>query len=231
MRGEVNGMDVRLGSAAWLRDSGVALDTFTDEADRRVVFAVIGRRPALRFELTDTVRPEAKGVVEALANAGLTQTLLLSGDHLLAAAGVARSVGILDFRAGCLPEQKLDEVRALKREGRRVLVVGDGVNDALALAAGDLSVAINHSGSHIAVQTADIALLQDNLHRLTEFIQVAHRSMQLINQNLIVSTAIIAVALLLSALGLVNPLTAALLHEASAFFVLINSSRLLRFPT
>ena len=198
-------------------------------AGRRTVFTVIDGRVALRFALTDTVRPESREVVAALAGEGLERTMLLTGDHELAAASVAATVGVSHYKAACLPEQKLDEVRALKRQGLRVLVVGDGVNDAPALAGGHLGVAINHSAGHIAVQTADVALLQDNLHGLVSFVRVSHRAMRLINQNLLVSTLIIVGALLLTSLGLVGPLGAALLHETSAFFVLLNSSRLLRF--
>jgi Cd2+/Zn2+-exporting ATPase len=229
LRGRVDGVEVMIGSAVWLRENGLAFDTPPEVEGRRTVFLVLDRRLALRFGLTDTVRPESREVVAALAAAGLDRTMLLTGDHALAAASIAQATGIAQFRAGCLPEEKLDEVRALKREGRRVLVVGDGVNDAPALAGGDLGVAINHSGGHIAVQTADVALLQDNLRGLVHFVQISHRALRLINQNLLVATLIIVVSLLLSALGIVGPLTAALLHETSAFFVLINSARLLRF--
>ncbi len=229
LRGRVDGADLLVGSAVWLRECGIAFDAPPETAGHRTVYAVIDGRPALRFSLADTVRPESREVVATLAEAGLDRTLLLTGDHALAAASVAAAVGITDYRAACLPGQKLDEVLALKRAGRRVLVVGDGVNDAPALAGGDLGVAINHSGGHIAVQTADVALLQDNLRGLVHFIRISHRALRLINQNLLVSTAIIVVALLLSALGIVGPLTAALLHETSAFIVLINSSRLLRY--
>lgn len=230
IRGQLDGRDVMIGSAVWLDECGVTLEAGPELGpDSRTVYFVLENQVVLRFGLTDTVRPEARGVVEDLAASGISQTLILTGDHQLAASSVALAVGIADFQAGCLPEQKLAEVRALKRAGRRVLVVGDGVNDALALAAGDLGVAINHSGGHIAVQTADVAILQDNLHRLTEFVQISQRSLRLLNQNLVVSSVIIVAALLLSVLGLMGPLAAALLHEATAFFVLINSARLLRF--
>jgi P-type E1-E2 ATPase len=112
-----------------------------------------------------------------------------------------------------------------------VLVVGDGVNDALALSGGDLGVALNHSGAHIAVQTADVALLHDRLRNLVDFLRISRRALGLVHQNLLVAGVFIVVSLVLTALGLVGPLAAAFLHEAGAFFVLINSSRLLRHET
>ncbi|ATC64754.1 hypothetical protein CMV30_12710 [Nibricoccus aquaticus] len=228
--GRIHGHTLLLGSAAWLRENNITPPPEPPEsAGQRTVYATIDGRPALRFLLSDSLRSEARDVVETLGTLGLTRAVLLTGDHAHSAQAIATATGIPRFVANCLPEEKSREVHALRAEGRRVLVVGDGVNDAPALAAADLSIALNNSGSHIAVQTADVAILQPDLRRLVHFIQISRRSLRLINQNLAVSTAIILVALLVSSLGLVGPLTAALLHETSAFFVLLNSSRLLRF--
>ena len=133
------------------------------------------------------------------------------------------------FRADCLPAQKLDEVRALKAAGHRVLVVGDGVNDAPALAAGDLGVAMGALGSDVAVKTADVALMGNDLRHLPRFIALSDQTLRIINQNLLWGLGFIALFVALSALGLVSPITAAFLHEFSAFFVIFNSARLLRF--
>jgi Cd2+/Zn2+-exporting ATPase len=228
--GRIEKHTVLLGSAAWLRENKIEPPPEPPEsAGQRTVYATIDGRPALRFLLSDSLRSEARDVVETLGSLGLTRAVLLTGDHAHSAEAIATATGIPRFVANCLPEEKSREVHDLRASGRRVLVVGDGVNDAPALAAGDLGIALNNSGSHIAVQTADVAILQPDLRRLVHFIQISRRSLRLINQNLAVSTAIILVALLVSSLGLVGPLTAALLHETSAFFVLINSSRLLRF--
>ncbi len=228
--GRIDNHIVLLGSAAWLRENKITPPPEPPEsAGQRTVYAAIDGRPALRFLLSDSLRSEARDVVESLSTLGLTRAVLLTGDHAHSAEAIATATGIPRFVASCLPEEKSREVHALRAEGRRVLVVGDGVNDAPALAAADLSIALNNSGSHIAVQTADVAILQPDLRRLVHFLQISRRSLRLINQNLAVSTAIILLALLVSSLGLVGPLTAALLHETSAFFVLINSSRLLRF--
>ena len=230
LRGLVNNRTVLLGSAAWLLENKITPPPEPPEsAGQRTVYAAVDGQPALRFLLSDSLRPEARDVVESLATRGIDRAVLLTGDHAHSAAAIASAVGIPRFIASCLPEEKSREVRALRDSGRRVLVVGDGVNDAPALAAANLSIALNNSGSHIAVQTADVAILQPDLRRLLHFLEISKRAMSLIHQNLAVSAAIILLALLVSGLGLVGPLTAAVLHETSAFFVLINSSRLLRY--
>ncbi|BET65717.1 cation-translocating P-type ATPase [Opitutales bacterium ASA1] len=231
LRGRVAGKDVLLGNRAWMQANGVACgDDASDGVaeGRRVFVACDGERTAC-MRVSDTVRAEAAGVVSAMREAGLGETVLLTGDHENAAATVARAAGIGRFRAECLPEDKLAEVRRLRAEGRRVLVVGDGVNDALALAAGDIGVALNRSGAHIAVQTADVAVLHEDLSRLVDWLRVSRRAMRLMEQNLIGAGVVIAVSLVLTTTGMVGPLAAAVLHEGSAFLVLVNSARLLRY--
>ena len=229
LRGRVDGHSVLLGSAVWLEENSVAVEAPHEEAGHRTVFAAVDGQAVLAFELLDALRPEAASVVRELAEAGLVHSVLLTGDHEPGARAVAAATGLTSWRARCLPEEKRAAVLELRAEGRRVLVVGDGVNDAPALAAGDLAVALNHSGAHIAVQTADVALLGDDLGRLVDFFAVSKRAMRLIYQNLAFAAVLILVSLVLTGLGLVGPLGAAVLHEAGAFFVLINSARLLRY--
>ncbi len=219
-----------LGSAAWLLDNHVVPPLGPSEAaGQRTVFLAIDGRVVLRFLLRDRLRAEAREVVAALGRLGLENTVLLTGDHAGSAATAASAAGISRVVADCLPEQKAAEVHALKATQRRVLVIGDGGNDSPALAAGDLGIALNNSGSHIAVQTADVAILQSDLRRVLHFLQISRRSLRLSHQNLALATGLILIALVVSGLGLVGPLTAAILHEAGAFIVLLNSARLLRF--
>ncbi len=232
LRGVIAGRVVLVGSPIWMQENGVTIiNTSEETAGHRTVFTAIDGLPVLAFDLADTIRPEAKKVVATLAAAGLGHSLMLTGDHSAAARSIATAAGLSAWRAGCLPEEKRDAVLALRAEGRRVLVVGDGVNDAPALAAGDLGIALNHSGAHIAVQTADVALLHDDLRHLVDFVHISRRALNLVHQNLAVAGIFILVSLALTGLGLVGPLAAALLHEAGAFFVLINSSRLLRYES
>lgn len=233
LRGSFAGHSVLLGSATWLEENGVAPPPppAAPPAGSRTVFFARSGRVELVVELVDALRAEAPDVVRDLVASGLTKTVLLTGDHEPAARAAAESAGIGEWRSRCLPTEKLAAVRTLRAEGRRILVVGDGVNDAPALAAGDLSVALNHSGAHIAVQTADVALLHDNLRHLVDFLRISRQSVHLVRQNITVSALFIAVSLALAGLGLTGPLASALLHEVGAIFVLINSARLLRYES
>jgi Cd2+/Zn2+-exporting ATPase len=128
-----------------------------------------------------------------------------------------------------LPEQKQEAVVKLKADGRKVMVVGDGVNDAPALAAGDLSVAMGALGSDVAIQTADIALMASDLSRVPHFLGLADKTLRIINQNMLCGFVFIGAAIVLSGVGLIPPIAAAFIHEFGAFFVIFNSARLLRF--
>ncbi len=232
---EVPGRGVRSGSLlagrrSWLEELGLAVPPDpADAAAASVLHVARDGRCLGAVLLADTLRPEAPSVVARLRALGVSEFVMLTGDRAPVAAAVARETGLPRFRADCLPEEKLAEVRALAAAGRRVLVVGDGVNDAPALAAGRLGVAMGAVGSDIAIKTADVALMGHDLRALTRFVALSDRTLRLINQNLLWGLAFIALFVALSALGVVSPIGAAVLHEVSAFFVIFNSARLLRF--
>ncbi len=232
---EVSGRGVRSGSLlagrrSWLEELGLAVPPDpADAAAASVLHVARDGRCLGAVLLADTLRPEAPSVVARLRALGVSEFVMLTGDRAPVAAAVARETGLPRFRADCLPEEKLAEVRALAAAGRRVLVVGDGVNDAPALAAGRLGVAMGALGSDIAIKTADVALMGHDLRALTRFVALSDRTLRLINQNLLWGLAFIALFVALSALGVVSPIGAAVLHEVSAFFVIFNSARLLRF--
>ena len=178
--------------------------------------------------VADTVRDEAEGLVEDLHRAGVRRVLMLTGDTQRVAAAVAGRVGILDARAGLLPEQKLDVVRALQAEGHVVAMVGDGVNDAPALALADVGIAMGAAGSAVAVETADIALMTSRLSRIPHAISLAKRTSRVMRQN--IAIALVTVGLLLAGvlLGGVTMSIGMLVHEASVLIVIVNAMRLLR---
>ncbi len=217
------------GRAGWLRAQGVAVPEDCDDPDHSVIHVAREGLFVGSILLADTVRPEAAAAIVALRRLGIENFVMLTGDRPAVAARIAAELGIARFRAECLPEEKLAEVRALRAGGRRVLVLGDGVNDAPALAAGDVGVAMGALGSDIAIKTADIALMGGDLRHLPRFLALSDRTLRIVNQNLIWGFAFIALFIALSALGLVSPIAAAVLHEFSAFFVIFNSARLLRF--
>ena len=153
---------------------------------------------------------------------------MVTGDNQKVADVVARQIGITEVYAGCLPEEKAKVVQGLKQTGAIVAVVGDGVNDAPALAAGDIGMAMGAIGSDVAVQSASIALMNNDLRRIPFFIGLSRRTRMLMNQNLAIGLSFITVGVYFAIAGALGPVGAALIHTASSLLVIFNSARLVR---
>ena len=160
---------------------------------------------------------------------GVRRIVMLTGDHPDAAASVAAQLGITEWRAQVLPDDKLDAVRTLRDDGFTVAMVGDGINDAPALAEADIGIAMGLGGTDVAVETADVALAGDDLRRLLDVRDLGGRAVDVIRQNYAMSIAVNAVGLLIGAGGALSPVLAAVLHNASSVAVVANSSRLIRY--
>ena len=163
-----------------------------------------------------------------LKELGVDQCCMVTGDNERVAQAVASQIGITEVKSGCLPEGKEEYVRNLKANGYLVAVVGDGVNDAPALAAGDIGIAMGAFGSDIAVQSASVALMNNDLRRIPFLIGLARRTRVLMNQNLAIGLGFIVVGVYFATLGHITPVGAALLHSISSLFVIFNSARLVR---
>jgi Cd2+/Zn2+-exporting ATPase len=233
---EVAGETVVVGNDALFAELGVAVGTeATAEADRLrgegktaiFVGGVLG--PAGILGVADTERPAAAAVVRRLRAQGIGRVVMLTGDNGRVAAAIGDRLGIApaDVRADLLPEEKLAVIADLKRLGP-VAMVGDGVNDAPALAAADLGVAMGGSGTDVALETADVVLIGDDLARLPYAIALSRKTRRTIRQNLAFSLAVIAV-LVVSALTVGIPLPLGVVgHEGSTVIVVLNGLRLLR---
>jgi Cd2+/Zn2+-exporting ATPase len=226
----VGQLAVVVGRGAWLREQAIEIPQKEKQFDDLSALHIgVNRKLAGVIYLSDTVRAEAKNVSANLRKSGVDHLMMLTGDRRTVAESIAEHVGMTEFEADCLPEQKQEVVHKLKANGRKVMVVGDGVNDAPALAAGDLSVAMGALGSDVAIQTADIALMASDLRRVPHFLALSDKALRIINQNMLCGFAFIAAAIVLSGVGLIPPIAAAFVHEFGAFFVIFNSARLLRF--
>lgn len=225
------GRTLRVGRLRWLSEThAIALAPLPPEAESHslVGLAVDGVHVAT-FGLADRLRAEAPEAIARLRSIGITRFVMLTGDRRSVAERVAARLGLDEFVAECLPEDKQQRILALKASGARVMVVGDGLNDAPALAAGDLGVAMGALGNEVAIATADVALMSHDLRRLADLLVLSRRTIGTINQNLLAGFVLIIGAVTASAAGLVTPIMAAFWHEFSAFFVIFNSARLLRF--
>ncbi|MFG2295939.1 heavy metal translocating P-type ATPase [Streptomyces sp. NPDC048603] len=179
--------------------------------------------------LMDAPREAAAGTVAALRGLGVTRMVMLSGDDRRVAGAVGRAVGMDEVRGGLMPEDKAAEVARLRREGGRTAMIGDGVNDAPAMAGATVAVAMGAAGSPVALETADIALMSDDLRRLPFLTGLSRRASRIIRQNLWLSLGIVAVLVPATVLGLgIGP--AVLVHEGSTLIVVANALRLLRHP-
>jgi P-type Cu+ transporter len=223
----VAGREVLVGNRQLLTDHGVALPANTMCNIEPVSEIFVARDGKLLGEIVvaDTVRPEARPAVEALLALRL-RVILLTGDIKAVAAAVAHEIGISEFEADLLPEHKLAWIRELVSRGRIVAMLGDGVNDAPALAEANVGVAMG-SGTDVARESADIVLLGNDLVRFADTVLIARHTRQIIWQNFAGTIAVDTVGIILASLGFLNPLLAAFIHVTSELAFILNSARLL----
>jgi len=225
-----------VGSSSLIEEFGVAIpakiksryrrhsadaETMMYVASNNEVIGLIGVR--------DNVRPEARSALVKLRSLGIKRIRMLTGDGEEAASAVAGLVGISEWRSRMLPDEKYEEIRALKLAGHKVAMVGDGINDAPALALADVGIAMGTAGSDVAIESADIALASANLRGLATTIRLSQGTIDVIRQNYGVALGVNAGGLVLGALGMLNPLVAAILHNLSTLLVVVNSARLITF--
>jgi len=177
--------------------------------------------------LQDKTRPEAQKAVSELLDIGIRRVTMLTGDRDEVANRVASELGCTDFKAQCLPQDKLSIVEQIKSDGHTVVVVGDGINDAPALAAGDLGIAMGAAGSDVAINSASIALMSDDLKRLPFLVRLSRTTRRVIRQNL--GFGILFIVLGVSLFFFIPPKMAAVLHFLGSLIVVFNSARLVRF--
>jgi Cd2+/Zn2+-exporting ATPase len=197
------------------------------ETGKSVVVVAVGERVVGVIGLADRPRENAASSLAALKRIGITRTIMLTGDKQPVAAAVAKEIGADEFHAELLPEQKLELVRTLQERYGPLAMVGDGVNDAPALASATVGIAMGGAGTDVAIETADVALMADDLRKLPDAIALSRFSRKIIKQNLAIALGVIAVLAPLAALGYAYLGIAVLFHEGSTVVVVLNSLRLL----
>jgi Cd2+/Zn2+-exporting ATPase len=237
--GKVSGQAVLVGRESFLRESKVDMTTLEAPALAEAegfstLYVARGGRLIGWIGLEDRTRPEARQAARELGERGVKRLIMLTGDRPAIARKVAAQMGCSEFEAECLPERKVELVEEMKRTGYRVAVVGDGVNDAPALAAGDIGIAMGAAGSDVALESAPVVLMNNDLARLPFFLRLARRARLVIFQNiafslLFVLGGITSVVFKVFGTSAAVILLAGGLHILSAFVVIFNSARLVRF--
>jgi Cd2+/Zn2+-exporting ATPase len=185
-------------------------------------------RVVLVLAIRDTVRPVARDVVRLLADQGVTHVAMLTGDAAGAAAAIAREAGVRDVRAGLLPADKRTAIEALRAAHGAIAMVGDGVNDAPALAAADVGVAMGAMGSATALEAADVALMSDELQKLPFALRLSRAALRNVRVNVAISLGLKAAVLVLAVAGISTLWMAVLADSGATVLVVANAMRLLR---
>jgi Cd2+/Zn2+-exporting ATPase/Cu+-exporting ATPase len=232
--GKVNGRELQVGNRRLLAAHGTTIPPAAEdqaaaleEAGQTVFFVAVDGTLGGLIALRDTVRPEARDALAQLRRLGVGELLVLTGDSAAAARAVSDDLGV-PVRAELLPEDKIAAVRELQAQGRTVMMVGDGVNDAPALAQADVGVAMGVDGTAVAVEAANVALLRDDWLLVPAAIRLGRRSAGTIRQNLAFAAVYNVVGMSLAAVGLLPPVWAAAAQSLPDMAVMLNSARLLR---
>ena len=228
--GEVTGEIYWLGSQRLAGEKGVSPESLPPDSDvpANQIFLGTGSQLLATFELQDELRDTAAGLVKSLRQLGMDRIELVSGDRTAVVRQVAEEVGIDHWHAEQLPEDKIEAVARLQKEYQRVAMVGDGINDGPALAAADVGIAMGAMGSDTAIETADVALMSDEIEKIPWLIRHGRKTLRLIRQNIIAALAVKAIFVLLTLVGYSNLWLAILADTGVSLAVIANSLRLLR---
>jgi len=229
----INGSTVLVGRAQWLKDNHVdsEFEKTVDLGETEgwsLIFVARNGQCVGWIGMQDKTRPEARESLLELKESGVRRIAMISGDRQVVATRVAAEIGCEEAQGDCLPQNKVEFVRAMKAKGYKVAVIGDGVNDAPALAAGDIGIAMGAAGSEVAIHSATIALMNNDLRRLPFLVKLSRSTRTVINQNFAFGVVFIIGGLTVAAFGVVGPIMASMLHVTGTFIVIFNSARLVR---
>ncbi len=234
---KVYGQEIFVGNEALMEEHGIALPSeLLQKAAKAkssgctIIYIARDGIASGMIALSDTIRPDANKTIKAIHKTGV-QTVLLTGDAAAAASHIAEIAGIGEVHSDCLPENKLDKIRVYHNKGDAVCMVGDGINDAPALKAALVGIAMGGIGSDIAIDAADIVLVGDDIKQIPHLLGLAKKTMRTIKVNLTASMLLNFIAIALAITGILNPVVGALVHNVGSVAVIINSSLLLKWRT
>ena len=232
--GEVEGKTVRVGKTAFIRQEihhlnpeFVEINKRLEKQGKTVVWVVENEKVIGSIAVADAIRPEAAASIKELKEMGIEQIVLLTGDNQVTANSVAESLGIEMVHAELLPEDKLTVIRQLQRKYQNVAMVGDGINDAPALAMATVGIAMGGAGNDVALETADVILMSDRLEKISQAINLGRRANRIIKQNITFALSFIFLLLIANFTGNINMPLGVIGHEGSTVLVTISGLRLL----
>ncbi|WP_269494894.1 heavy metal translocating P-type ATPase [Castellaniella sp. S9] len=232
----VGGQHLAIGNRKLMADQGVPIDehiqayaTSREKAGNTAVLIAIDKKLAGVISIADQIKPEAKAAIEQLRQAGVKKTIMLTGDNRHTAQLVGDELGLDAVHAELLPQDKVKWVNALKSQGYRVAMVGDGINDAPALATADVGLAMGVGGTDISMETADIVLMSDRLDQFAHAYSLAKATVRNMQQNTILAVGTVALLLAGVLLGKIFLASGMLVHELSVLLVTLNAVRLIRY--
>jgi heavy metal translocating P-type ATPase len=220
-----DGGEILVGNRLFLQERGIGVAAWTPDREGSEIGVASGGQFLGAIRIGDTLRPEAVNAISALKSLGL-KTVLLTGDARNVAESAAKTLGVDELGAELLPTQKMDRVREMMQQGRTVVMVGDGINDAPALMQASVGVAMG-SGTDVARESANVVLIGNDLSKFVDTIRIARRCRGIIMQNFAGTLAVDSIGIILAATGVLNPLLAAFIHVTSELAFILNSTRLI----
>ena len=236
LRAVTNGKTIWIGNQKLMDEVGVTLASDAiakahsfQQAGKSIMWVAVDKTSIGLIALADTLRREAGSTMKALKKIGVEHIIMLTGDNARSTSAIAAEVGLTEFRADLMPEDKLTVIRDLVKQYGQVAMIGDGVNDAPALANATVGIAMGGAGTDVALETADVALMGDDLSKLPFAVGLGRATRNIIMQNLFISLGVIALLIVTSLTGIVSIGIAVVFHEGSTLVVAANALRLLGY--
>lgn len=227
--GKVEGKSILLGNKLFMDESKVSGFNTSENKTDTIIYLAIEGKPAGIFYVSDAIREGAKEMIAGLRKSGIKNIIMLTGDNKETANHVSSQIGITDYRANLLPEDKINIIKELQATGDKVAMVGDGINDAPALIQANIGIAMGAMGTEAAMEAADIVLMQDNLDKIARTRAISKRAYRTIRENIFVGVGLVhIIGITLVLLKIIGPVEAAAIHLLPDTLVFLNSIKLLR---
>lgn len=226
---KIDGKSVLLGNKLFMEESKVPVSKSSESNTDTAIYLSVNNKLAGIFYIFDAIREGAKEMIEGLRKSGIQNIIMLTGDNPETAKHVANQIGITDFRANLLPEDKINIIKELQKDGSKIVMVGDGINDAPALVQANIGIAMGAMGTEAAMEAADIVLMQDKLEKIAKARAISKRAYRTIRENIFVGVGVVhVIGITLVLLKIIGPIEAAAIHLLPDTLVFINSIKLLR---